>query len=156
MTSGPDRVSPLYLVSAFGLALIAPALCWAFDPTAASAVRWMAFWTVGVRLGLAGLRQTLNPSFTAESIFGLSDPAVFPIVREIGMANLSFATLGLAAQFAPSWGLPAILAGGVYYGLAAVVHMGHKPATKNERVALVSDVLTFLALTAAFVTAVNR
>ncbi len=151
-----DRVSPLYVASAFGLTLLAPALCWAVDPSVASAVRWMAFWAVGVRLGLAGLRQVFNPSFTAETIFGIPGTAVLPVVREIGMANLSFATLGLASQFVPAWRLAAILAGGVYFGLAAVVHIGHKPATKNEWVALVSDVLVFLALAAAFVAGVSR
>jgi hypothetical protein len=150
-TAAPDRVNPLYLVSAFGLTLLAPALCWALDPSPASAVKWMAFWAVGVRLGLAGLRQLLNPRFTAQTIFGVADPASFPIVREVGMANLSFATLGLASALVPAWRLAAILAGGMYYGLAAAVHLGHKPATKNEAVGLVSDVLAFLALAAAFV-----
>jgi hypothetical protein len=35
--------------------------------------KWFVFWSVGVRLILAGLRQTANPSFTAESIFEVRD-----------------------------------------------------------------------------------
>jgi hypothetical protein len=31
---------------------------------------WFVFWGVGIRLGLAGLRQFLQPSFTARDIFG--------------------------------------------------------------------------------------
>jgi hypothetical protein len=146
-------VSPLYLASAFGLPLIAPASCWAFAPSTASAVKWMAFWAVGVRLGLAGLRQVVNPRFTAQAIFGVADPMALPIVREVGMANLSFAALALVSFAVPVWRLAAILAGGVYYGLAAAGHLGHKPGSKNETVALVSDVLVFLALAATFAAA---
>jgi hypothetical protein len=35
--------------------------------------KWFVFWSVGVRLILAGLRQIADPSFTAESIFGVRD-----------------------------------------------------------------------------------
>jgi hypothetical protein len=31
--------------------------------------RWFVFWGVGVRLGLAGLRQIIQPRFTARNIF---------------------------------------------------------------------------------------
>ena len=33
--------------------------------------KWFAFWAVGVRLFLAGLRQSIQPRYTAEAIFGL-------------------------------------------------------------------------------------
>ncbi len=148
------RVNPLYLVSAFGLPLLAPAICLAFEP--GGAVKWMAFWAVGVRLGLAGLRQALNPRFTAQTIFGVSHSSAFPIVREIGFANLSFGALGLSSLAVPGWRLAAILAGGVYFGLAAAGHVGHRPATKNEVVALVSDGLVFLALAGAFLLGLNK
>jgi hypothetical protein len=37
--------------------------------------RWFVFWAVGVRLFVAGLRQTGQPQFTAREIFGIRDPA---------------------------------------------------------------------------------
>jgi hypothetical protein len=51
--------------------------------------KWFVFWSVGVRLILAGLRQIANPSFTAESIFGVRDKGALTIVRELGCGNLS-------------------------------------------------------------------
>jgi hypothetical protein len=71
------------------------------------------------------------------------------MIREIGMANLSFGALGSASLFVPAWRPAALLAGGVYFGLAAAGHVAHKPATKNEWVALVTDVLVFAALAGA-------
>ena len=150
-----DRISPLYWVSAVVLPLVAPALFVGYDfargaALAGSLAKWFAVWAVGVRLGLAGLRQTLDPRFTAETIFGVKDASAFPIVREVGMGNLSFGALGLASFFVPAWRPAALLAGGVYFGLAALGHIGHKPATKNEAVALTTDVLVFVALAATF------
>jgi len=151
-----DRVSPVYLGVAFGVTLIVPALCVAYEGTAAALVKWAPFWAVGVRLGLAGLRQMANPSFTAKEIFNLADDSALPIVRELGMANTSFAILGLCSLLVPAWRVPAILVGGLYYGLAAAGHAVRKPASKNELVALVSDILIFVGLAAAFVVGVTR
>ncbi len=46
--------------------------------------RWWAFWAVGIRLFIAGLRQVIEPQFTAKEIFGCVDPGSLPIVREVG------------------------------------------------------------------------
>ena len=151
-----DRVSPVYVAVAFGLSLIVPALCVAYEGTAAALVKWAPFWAVGVRLGLAGLRQMFDPRFTAKEIFALPDDSALPIVRELGMANASFAALGLCSLIVPTWRVPAILVGGVYYGLAAAGHAAKKPSTKNELVALVSDILVFLGLAAAFAVGLAR
>ena len=60
--------------------------------------KWFTFWGVGARLFLAGLNQVFRPSFTAEEIFEIGDPAVLPIVREIGFANLAIGTFGLPVR----------------------------------------------------------
>jgi len=57
--------------------------------------RWFVFWGVGVRLFLAGVRQVVQPRFTAEEIFGIHDTGSFAIVREVGFANLSMGFLGV-------------------------------------------------------------
>src|SRR5580700_11599687 len=54
------------------------------------------FWAVGVRLFLAGVRQVLQPSFTAVEIFEIHEPKALAIVRELGFANLS---MGLLAAY---------------------------------------------------------
>jgi len=35
--------------------------------------KWFVFWSVGIRLLLAGLRQVANPAFTAETIFEVKE-----------------------------------------------------------------------------------
>ena len=56
--------------------------------------KWFIFSAVGLRLFIAGLRQTLNPSFTAESIFHIKDKESFVIVKELGFANICMGTAG--------------------------------------------------------------
>lgn len=57
--------------------------------------RWFAFWAVGIRLFTAGVRQVIQPRFTAEEIFGAYENGSLALVREIGFANLSMGTLGI-------------------------------------------------------------
>ena len=68
--------------------------------------KWFVFWSVGIRLILAGLRQVANPAFTAETIFGVKDKAALPIVRELGFGNLSIGLLGVCALANHGWIAP--------------------------------------------------
>ena len=113
--------------------------------------KWFVFWAVGVRLGLAGLRQTFNPAFTAQTIFGLKDEAAFAIVREVGFGNLSMGALGVASLFNRGWMLPAALCGGLYYGLAGIGHWRKGERNSHENIALISDLLIFVLLACVFV-----
>jgi hypothetical protein len=115
--------------------------------------KWFVFWPVGVRLFLAGLRQTMQPQFTAEEIFGIRDAAVQPVVREVGFGNLSMGTLGLASLMLPAWAVPAALVGGLYYGLAGLGHARRGERNQKENIALVSDVLIAVLLLALVVAA---
>ena len=113
--------------------------------------KWFTFFAVGVRLFMAGIRQSLQPAFTAEAIFGVKDAAAHPIVREVGFGNLSMGAAGLISLIAPGW-LPAIaFAGGLYYGLAGVGHVLNKAHTGKEAIALWSDLFIFAVLAAYFV-----
>lgn len=111
--------------------------------------KWFAFWGVGMRLGIAGLRQAFNPAFTAQDIFEIEDPRVQPIVRELGFANLSLALLGLLA-IVPGWPLPAAISGGLFFALAGWKHMNAKDKNLTRTVAMVSD-LFITAVLAVFV-----
>lgn len=114
--------------------------------------KWFVFWAVGARLFIAGIRQVIQPAFTAETIFAVKDVAAHAIVREVGFGNLSMGTLGLATSAMPAWILPAAIVGGLYYGLAATVHVVRHDRNAHEQIALISDVLIFVVL-AAVVTA---
>ncbi|HEY2069416.1 MAG TPA: DUF6790 family protein [Rhizomicrobium sp.] len=112
--------------------------------------KWFTFWAVGARLFLAGLRQTLQPRFTAKEIFNLQGDEALPIVRELGLANLSMGTLGLISLALPAVTWPAALVGGLYYGLAGLLHVGRGEKGFNERFAMVTDLAIF-ALLASYV-----
>lgn len=65
--------------------------------TVAAVGRWFVFWSVDVRLALAGFRQLVQPSFTAREIFHMTGDDALPIVRELGIANLASAAVALVA-----------------------------------------------------------
>jgi hypothetical protein len=108
--------------------------------------KWFAFWAVGVRLFIAGLRQVIQPGFTAKEIFGIQDTASFAIVREVGFANLSMGLLGICSVVRQGWIVPAALVGGLYYGLAGAGHIFHKNKNAKEYTAMISDGFVFVLL----------
>ncbi len=108
--------------------------------------RWFAFWAVGIRLFTAGVRQVIQPRFTAEEIFGAYENGSLALVREIGFANLSMGTLGICSLFRADWIVPAAIVGGLYYGLAASLHIGRKTKNAKEYTAMISDAFVFLVL----------
>lgn len=133
--------------------LILPAACIATEyywlHTSADLVallgKWFTFWGVGMRLGIAGLRQAFNPSFTAREIFEIEDERVSPIVQELGFANLSLALLGLLAVV-PGWTMPAAIAGGLFFALAGWKHARAKERNLTRSVAMISDVFIAFVL----------
>ena len=108
--------------------------------------KWYVFWAIGVRLLLAGIRQVSGPRFTAAEIFHLDNVRAFPIVREIGFANLAMGTLGICTIFRPMWLIPAALVGGLYYGLAGAGHLLREERNVKEYIAMFSDGFAFLVL----------
>ena len=114
--------------------------------------RWFVFWGVGVRLALAGARQTMQPAFTAREIFHMSGDEALPVVRELGVANLGAGVVGLLSFAAPSFVLPAALYAAIFYGAAGVGHVVQRDRSANETIAMASDLFVFVAL-AIFVVA---
>ena len=112
--------------------------------------RWFVFWSVGVRLGLAGLRQVFQPAFTAREIFHMKGDEALPLVRELGVANLASGVVGLASIVAPSFVPPVAISAGIFYGVAGIRHVQEPSRSLNETVAMVSD-LFIAAVLAAFV-----
>jgi hypothetical protein len=111
---------------------------------------WMVFWAGGVRLVIAGLRQIVQPRFTAEEIFGITDTAAFQIVRELGFANLAMGSLAMLALPLQAMLLPGAFVTALYYGLAGVSHLLHRGDRNAKRmVAMLSDLWVFV-IEAAF------
>jgi hypothetical protein len=94
------------------------------EPVAAVLVRWFVFWGVGVRLLLAGVRQIVEPRYTAEEILGIESEPAHAVIRELGFANVALGTVGMASLFARAWAEPAGLAGAAFGGLLAMLTVG--------------------------------
>ena len=116
--------------------------------------RWFVFWPVGVRLLIAGVRQAVNPRFTAEEIFNLKSAEPLPVVRELGFANISTGILGVCSIFNSGWVMPAAIVGGLFYGLAGVGHAFKRERNLFENVAMYSDFFVFIILLVYFVTGI--
>jgi hypothetical protein len=113
--------------------------------------KWFIFSAVGLRLFIAGIKQTTDPAFTAKDIFHIDNPDSFPIVRELGFANLCFGLIGIVSLFLPAWRVVSAFGSGLYYGIAGFYHFLKKPAGVNERFAMVTDIIIFLLLLIYFV-----
>ena len=84
--------------------------------------KWFVFWAVGIRLLLSGLRQIVQPRYTAETILGIKNEESHVVVRELGFANSAIAVVGIGSIIIPAWVTAGALAGGIFYGLAGVNH----------------------------------
>jgi ABC-type methionine transport system permease subunit len=108
--------------------------------------KWFVFWGVGIRLLLAGLRQSTNPRFTAKEILGIDDGESLQVVQELGFANLSIGALGISSIFNPDWITPGAIAGALFYGLAGIGHVVKKDRNSLENSAMVSDLFLSIVL----------
>lgn len=113
--------------------------------------KWFVFSAVGLRLFVAGLQQSTKPQFTAKQIFHIDSHESFPIVRELGFANICFGLLGIISLFKPEWRVVSAFASGIYYALAALMHILKKPVGANETFALMTDMIIFGVLLAYIV-----
>jgi hypothetical protein len=141
----------LYLINVVSTMLILPILSIALESmikktplNVEGTAKYFIGWAIGVRLLIAGLRQSTRPEFTAKEIFGLHDSRdSLPFIRELGFANICMGLLGFVSVFNPEWRLPAAAAGGLYFGLAGFLHIFRKATTFNEGIAKISDLFIF-------------
>lgn len=113
--------------------------------------KWFVFWSAGVRLFVAGLRQFFQPRFTSEQIFGIKNDDALPLVRELGIANFATGIVGMASLAMPSFVLPMAVSGAVFYGIAGVRHLADSDRTGNENIAMTSDLFVSLIFIAYLV-----
>lgn len=107
---------------------------------------WFVFWAVGVRLGIAGVRQILHPEFTARDIFKLEGDGPLVIVRELGFANFAIGIVALLTLLFPSFVMPAALYASIFYAAAGGMHVREPKRGRNENIAMVTDLLMALVL----------
>ena len=109
--------------------------------------KWFVFWAVGVRLVMAGLRQLFQPGFTAREIFHMEGDEALTLVRELGVSNFAVGVVGLAAVAVPTFVLPSAITAGVFYGVAGARHVVETGRSRNQTVAMASDLFVFAVLT---------
>jgi hypothetical protein len=120
-------------------------------PDLTVAGKWFVFWMVGARLFAAGLRQILQPRYTAEKILGIQGDANLVIVRELGFANLALGIGGIATLAAPTWTPPLALVGGIFYAAAGIQHALQSGRNKIESFAMATDLFAAFVLLGFFV-----
>jgi hypothetical protein len=156
--SSPE-INKLYIISVSAFTFVLPVLCSIIEVFVYKElkfsftlfVKWFIFSAVGLRLFLAGIKQTTNPAFTAKEIFHINNAESFPIVRELGFANLCFGLIGIISLFLPQWRIVSAFGSGLYCGIAGIQHVIKKPAGANEMFALVTDIIIFIFLLIYFV-----
>ena len=110
--------------------------------------KWFVFWGAGVRLVLAGLRQIFQPSFTATQIFHIESKEVLPLISELGVANFATGVVGMLSIVKPGFVLPVAISACIFYGIAGIRHVAEKNRSRNENIAMVSDLLIALVFAA--------
>lgn len=153
-----DRPNKFYIISVSILTFILPTIAFLAEhfliDTALSFdlfSKWFIFSAVGLRLFLAGIKQVKNPEFTAKQIFHIDSPESFPILRELGFANICFGLVAIVSIFKPDWRIVSAFASGLYYGIAGVQHGLKKTSGINEKFALWTDLIIFVFLLIYFI-----
>jgi hypothetical protein len=148
------KADKLYLFSTIVLMLVCPVVSIAIDFMAVHpdhnliflTGKWFLFWAIGLRLLIAGFKQVVDPGFTLEKIFKIQNRESQIVIRELGFANICFGLLGLISLFFAQFRLSAAIGGGLYLGIAGIYHIIKKPVSKNEVIAMVSDLFIFLIM----------
>lgn len=116
--------------------------------------KWFVFWAVGARLFLAGLRQAIQPRFTAEIILGIKGEEPLQVVQELGFANISIGAIGIVSIFSGTWVMPSATAGCLFFGLAGIRHVVTGKRNALENTAMLTDLFLFAVLV-VYIIAVN-
>jgi hypothetical protein len=134
------------------LMLVLPIASIVLDDAPLSAVlvgTWFVFWAVGIRLLLAGIRQIVQPRYTAKTILGIESDDSLVLVRELGFANVAIGCIGAASLVVDGWWKPAAIAGAIFYGLAGINHTRHPGRNRLQNIAMVSDLFIAVVLSVA-------
>jgi hypothetical protein len=110
--------------------------------------KWFVFWTVGIRLIAAGLRQFFQPRFTAKEILAIESDAALPVVQELGIANFSVGIVAALSLVFSRFILPMAIAGALFYGIAGIRHLRDPHRNTKQNFAMVTDLFAAAVLVA--------
>ena len=143
-------IAALMLVLPAASIFIESSLCFHGVPNVGLAGIWFVFWSVGMRLLLAGLRQIVQPRYTAATVLGIAGTESFLVVRELGIANTAIGITALCSIFFPGWIPACALVGLIFYGLAGINHLAHPNRTPLQNAAMGSDFFAAMVMLAYF------
>ena len=126
----------MYAVVAIGLMIVVPAASVAIEFLLAQGAPYLPL--------LIGkwFTQAIRPGFTAQHIFNITDQAAESIVTELGFANVAFGLIGLLSlPFPTPFLTAAAVAGGLFLLLDGILHMRSRDRSRNETIALVTDLV---------------
>ena len=121
---------------------------WLLNHKILSAVtmKWILFWGIGMRLFTCGIKQILQPAFTARNIFELKEENAYTIVRELGFSNLAVGLCGILSLFYAPYRSGVWMIGFLYYMLAFIQHVFRKDRNRTELFVTVTDGTILLEL----------
>ena len=157
LNAGRKRTTLMYVATLVLLMLVLPALSIAIEAATTHGPlsllligRWFVFWSVGMRLLLAGVRQIVQPGYTAQVILHLKHGESRVVVRELGFANVAIGLVGLGSLFWRAWAPAGAMAGAAFYLLAGLNHIGQRDRGALESAAMVSDLFAGAILAIVF------
>ncbi|MFA9375648.1 MAG: DUF6790 family protein [Lachnotalea sp.] len=114
-------------------------------------MKWFVFWGVGLRLFTAGMKQVITPGFTARVIFELEDRKSYPLIRELGFANICFGLCGIISLIYINFRTVTLFIGCVYYGLALLQHVIRSEKNATEIFVTITDLSIIMELLIPFI-----
>lgn len=114
-------------------------------------IKWFVFFGVGLRLVTCGMKQAISPGFTAKAIFELEDSKSYPLIRELGFANICTGLCGILSLVYINFRITALFIGSIYYGLAFLQHAIRKEKNNTELFVTLTDLSIVLELLLPFV-----
>ena len=114
-------------------------------------IKWFVFWGVGLRLFTAGMKQVISPQFTAKAIFKLEDNKSYPLIRELGFANICSGLCGILSLVYINFRIAALFIGCAYYGLALLQHLYRREKNATEIFVTITDLSIVLELLIPFI-----
>jgi hypothetical protein len=72
-------------------------------------------------------------------IFHATSDEVLPFVRELGVANFASGLVVLLSLWNASFVLPSAIYAAIFYGVAGIVHVTAHDRSRNENIAMASD-----------------
>ena len=70
----------------------------------------------------------------------------FVIIRELGFANIAMGVMGILSVLNNNWRVMAAITGGMFLGLAGILHLLKKPDSLNEMIAMIYDLFVLVVI----------